>query len=143
MVHCRLGHQAQALIERGIDQRGKLVVVLTDVERVVVVNHSLAQRGELVVHDSALVRQRDVVRGVVEVTVFLEQFSFLLVPLCLLLRCGILKRLLDLSLVPLLVRVLLHVSQLSLEYCLHLGICKAERGGTVHQVAGFHVCSAR
>ena len=143
VVHCRLGHQAQALVEWRVDQRGKLLVVVADVERVIVMDHSLAQRGQLVVHYGALVGKIDLACRMVIVTVFLEQLGFLLVPLSLLLRGGINKGLFYLCPVTLLIRVFLHVGQLSLVNHLHLGICKAEKRGTMHQITSFHVCGRR
>ena len=143
VVHCRLGHQAQALVEWRVDQRGKLLVVVADVERVVVVDHSLAQRGQLVVHYGALVGEINLASRMVIITVFLEQLGFLLVPLSLPLRRGINKGFFDLCPVTLLIRVLLHVGQLCLVHLLHLGICKAEKRGSMHHVTSFHVCGRR
>ena len=143
MVHCRLGHQAQALVKWRVDQRGKLLVVVADVERVVVVDHSLAQRGQLVVHYGALVGEIDLACRMVIITVFLEQLGFHLVPLSLPLRRGINKSLFDLCPVTLLIRVFLHVGQLCLVHHLHLGICKAEKRRSMHQITSFHVRGRR
>ena len=95
------------------------------------------------VHYGALVGEVDLACRMVIVTVFLEQLGFLLVPFSLPLRRGINKSLFDLCPVTLLIRVLLHVGQLCLVHLLHLGICKAEKRGSMHHVTSFHVCGRR
>jgi len=93
MMNCRLWHHLEHFVERRVNQTVELLVVLTNLDRVVITDHLLSQLVKLAVNDEALIRKANISSCMVHQSIFLNQFLLLTIPFCLLFSCCILERL--------------------------------------------------